>query len=146
MLQSVLTGEGAAAAREHLQKDTEFQKTLDTAFGARTGRGQILQTTEAKIAHDLVREGNISLATIVTGDKGIVFGYLDNEKGLQQALAHASDAERSKYLAGRGVNDLLAKDPKAQLTDEQKGAKAYFDLIDGAIVKSAANEREITLC
>lgn len=140
MLQSVLTGT-SDAARQTLQQNAEFMKQVESAFGHRNGRGQTMQSTELTIARDLIREGNISLATIVTGDKGIVFGYLDNNQGLQEALARATEQERKQFVDGRAASELLAQQPDAQLSPEQQAAKQYYDLIDGAF-KKVGNERE----
>jgi hypothetical protein len=143
MLQSVLTGSGDAAvqARTALQGDAQFMQTAEAAWGNRGWDGKVQETTQLTIARDLIREGNVSLATVVTGDKGVVFGFLDNNVGMQQMLERASDTERGKYIDGRAASEALARDPNATLSAEQQSAKQYFDLIEGAF-KNAGNERE----
>jgi hypothetical protein len=146
MLASVMAGTGDAytAARTELQRDRSFQQQLDTIWGARPARGvRPQETTEQKVAHDLVREGHISLATIVTGNRDVLAGFLDNQQGTEQALQSATAQERKMFTDGRAAAELLARDPSARLTPEQETSKKYFENINVALSKFNPREREM---
>lgn len=148
MLASVVQGTGDAftAARTELQNDRSFQQQIDNNWGARPARGvRPQETTEQKVAHDLVREGHISLATIVTGNRDVLAGFLDNEVGTEQALQSATAQERKLFTDGRAAADLLAANPNAQLTPEQQAGKPYYDTINAALSKFNPREREILM-
>ncbi|HEY9791548.1 MAG TPA: hypothetical protein V6D22_14190, partial [Candidatus Obscuribacterales bacterium] len=138
MFADVVGGDTPAAseARAKLSADPAFKQKFDSTFVA--GANQ----TQAQIAKDLLSEGHVSLATIASGNKNILFGFLDNDAGLDIAVKHATPKEREEYTLGR---ELTRTDKsEQQMTNVEKAAKQYFSKIDQAL-KAGGNERQTAI-
>jgi len=124
-LSDVLGGEGpAAAARKALQGDKDFMASYDKAFGPSTWANE----TQRMVAKDLLTEGRISLATIVTGNTKTLagLGFYDNPENVTSALTHATPQERANFIAGKHL--LESKRDPSTLNPAEKDQLAYYQI------------------
>ncbi|CAN5576134.1 hypothetical protein BH11CYA1_BH11CYA1_21050 [soil metagenome] len=140
MFAGVIAGDMPAAidARRALNSDPEFVASMRKAFGT-TARGQGLQLNP--IAEDYLREGNISLGTILKADTAAILPYFQNAANSDLVFSNATANERRAYIAGKELTQTGAE-PK---TIQEQEAKRYYDFIEKNIQSSASGTRQDVL-
>ena len=98
LFQDVMGGplDPARKARAELQDKPGFAEQYKAAFV----ENRRINETVRQVAGDVLREGQISVATIVSGNTGILLGFLDNPDNIEATLLNASSAERAAFATG----------------------------------------------
>ncbi len=125
-------------ARAALNSDPEFVANMRKSFGT-TARGQGLVPNP--IAEDYLREGRISLGTILKADTAAILPYFQNAANSDLVFSNATAKERRDYASGR---DLVKSGAEPKTIQEQE-AKRFYEFIEKSIQSSASGTRRDVL-
>ncbi len=125
-------------ARAALNSDPEFVANMRKTFGT-TARGQGLVPNP--IAEDYLREGRISLGTILKADTAAILPYFQNAANSDLVFSNATAKERRDYASGR---DLVKSGAEPKTIQEQE-AKRFYEFIEKSIQSSASGTRRDVL-
>ena len=125
-------------ARAALNSDPEFVANMRKSFGT-TARGQGLVPNP--IAEDYLREGRISLGTILKADTAAILPYFQNAANSDLVFSNATAKERRDYATGR---DLVKSGAEPKTIQEQE-AKRFYEFIEKSIQSSASGTRRDVL-
>ncbi len=144
LLSTVLGGdlENNIATRALANADPEFKKLLFDNFGIEEFNLFGPNTkVENPIANDILREGRISLATILISDTSTVLHFLDNPQNTDWVFTHATPKDKRDYILGR----TLAETGRQPTNDAEAEAKRIYDILEGAIRSRAEGPRQAIL-
>lgn len=144
LLSTVLGGDlpNSIAARGLANNDTAFKQSLFDNF--KLIEGSLLgpmRFVENPIANDILREGRISLATILTSDTSTILHFLDNPENTDWVFTHATPKDRRDYILGR----TLAETGRRPANDAEAEAKRIYDTLEAAIQSRAEGPRQAIL-
>ncbi len=125
-------------ARAALNSDPEFVANMRKSFGT-TARGQGLVPNP--IAEDYLREGRISLGTILKADTSAILPYFQNAANSDLVFSNATGKERRDYASGR---DIVKSGAEPKTIQEQE-AKRFYEFIEKNIQSSASGTRRDVL-
>ena len=125
-------------ARAALNSDPEFIANMRKTFGT-IARGQGLVPNP--IAEDYLREGRISLGTILKADTAAILPYFQNAANSDLVFSNATAKERRDYASGR---DLVKSGAEPKTIQEQE-AKRFYEFIEKSIQSSASGTRRDVL-
>lgn len=125
-------------ARAALNSEPEFVANMRKSFGT-TARGQGLVPNP--IAEDYLREGRISLGTILKADTAAILPYFQNAANSDLVFSNATAKERRDYASGR---DLVKSGAEPKTIQEQE-AKRFYEFIEKSIQSSASGTRRDVL-
>ncbi|MDP3507220.1 MAG: hypothetical protein Q8T09_04445 [Candidatus Melainabacteria bacterium] len=125
-------------ARAALNSDPEFVANMRKSFGT-TSRGR--GTVPNPIAEDYLREGRISLGTILKADTSAILPYFQNAANSDLVFSNATGKERRDYASGR---DIVKSGAEPKTIQEQE-AKRFFEFIEKNIQSSASGTRREVL-
>jgi hypothetical protein len=117
----------AKELRSQLSEDDSFQAKYKEAFG------------DEQAAKDILKDGRISISTIVSNNTGKIF-FLNNKENLLSTLDQSTDYERKSYSTGRDLA-LTGGVPK---TPEEKSALEYYTKVHKAL-DDGGNDRELAV-
>lgn len=125
-------------ARAALNSDPEFVANMRKSFGT-TSRGR--GTVPNPIAEDYLREGRISLGTILKADTSAILPYFQNAANSDLVFSNATGKERRDYASGR---DIVKSGAEPKTIQEQE-AKRFYEFIEKNIQSSASGTRREVL-
>jgi len=127
--------------RNQLNNET-FHNSLLQAFGTkvRVDRNKY-KLVPSPIAEDIMREGMISLATILKADTGTLLHFLDNPENTDYVFTHATPKDQRDYIKGRD----LAQRGVQPTTAADIEAKRVYDVLEAAIQSRADGPRQAIL-
>lgn len=88
-------------------------------------------------AMDILKNGQVSLATIASDNTGSIFGWFDNKDAISNAAEHATENERKLFSRGQE----LAQGGGQPQSEEDKNALDFYNNIHAAFGK-AGNDSE----
>lgn len=115
---------------DRLTEGTGFDK-LRKAVESKEVDSKLLQ------AMDILKNGQVSLATIAADNTGTIFGWFDNKDAISNAAEHATESERKLFAQGQ----QLAQSGGEAKTDEEKNALSFYNKVHEAFEK-AGNDNE----
>ncbi|MFA6208981.1 MAG: hypothetical protein WC714_06095 [Candidatus Obscuribacterales bacterium] len=125
-------------ARAALNSDPEFVASMRDTFGTKA-RGQGLIPNP--IAEDYLREGHVSLGTILKADTAAILPYFQNAANSDLVFSNATAKERRDYVTGK---DLVQSGAEPKTIQEQE-AKRFYEFIEKNIRDSASGTRQDVL-
>ncbi|MFA7339944.1 MAG: hypothetical protein WC028_24415 [Candidatus Obscuribacterales bacterium] len=125
-------------ARAALNGDPAFVAAMRKTFGT-TSRGQGLVPNP--IAEDYLREGRVSLGTILKADTAAILPYFHNAANSDLVFSNATAKERRDYVLGK---ELVKSGAEAKTIQEQE-AKRFYEFIEKNIQSSASGTRQDVL-
>jgi hypothetical protein len=93
------------------------------------------------IAEDYLREGRISLGTILKADTSAILPYFQNAANSDLVFSNATGKERRDYASGR---DIVKSGAEPKTIQEQE-AKRFYEFIEKNIQSSASGTRREVL-
>lgn len=144
LLSTVLGGDlpNNIATRGLANADPDFKRLLLDNFGL-TPFSLIGPSSKVEnpIANDILREGRISLATILISDTSTVLHFLDNPQNTDWVFTHATPKDRRDYILGR----TLTETGRQPANEAEAEAKRIYDILEGAIRSQAEGPRQAIL-
>lgn len=140
MFAGVMAGDLPAnvEARAALNGDSDFVAAMRKSFGT-TARGRGL--VQNPIAEDYLREGRVSLATILKADTAAILPYFQNAANSDLVFSNATGKERRDYVQGKE----LVKSGTEPKTAQEQEAKRFYEFIEKNIQGSASGTRQDVL-
>ncbi len=145
MFTSVIGGDLSESlqARANLNADAGFVASVRNAF--KMPNSHVVRAARVErmnpIAQDYLREGNISLATILTANRSAILPYFHNPENTDLAFSNATARDRRLYVEGRALANVAAE----SLTPPQKEARDFYNLIERTIAAQTSGNRSIVL-
>ncbi len=128
------------ALRGILNSDATFQKSVLEAFGTQINRRSQTRIPNP-IANDILREGRISLASILNADTGTLLHFLDNPENTDFVFTHATPKDVRDYYMGRSI----VENNRQPTTAAEIEAKRVYEVLEAAIKSRAEGPRQAIL-
>jgi hypothetical protein len=122
----------AIAARKQLGADAGFVKQYNDKFVANASQ------TQADVANDLLKEGKVSIPTIIKGDSNILFGLLDNPKNIDLAASSSTAKEQKDFAAGKELS-LSGRKPA---NEQESAALEYYNKVQQAMTDAGMDKKQ----
>ncbi|CAN5408265.1 hypothetical protein BH10CYA1_BH10CYA1_01220 [soil metagenome] len=122
----------AIAARKALSGDSEFVSVFNHRFTADASQTQI------DVANDLLKDGKVSIPTIIKGDSNILFGLLDNPKNVDLAASSSTPKEQQDFSAGKE----LALNNRRPANEQETAALAYYQKVQQAMTEAGMSKKQ----
>jgi hypothetical protein len=122
----------AIAARKQIGADAGFVKQFNEKFVADASQ------TQADVANDLLKEGKVSIPTIIKGDSNILFGLLDNPKNIDLAASSSTAKEQKDFSAGKELS-LSGRKPA---NEQEAAALEYYNKVQQAMTDAGMDKKQ----
>ncbi|MBP7862265.1 hypothetical protein KA183_11325, partial [bacterium] len=139
LLQTLLGGD-PNPLRAALANDAPFQQLMLEKFPKSSNRRQKSPVLNP-IASDILREGRISLASILKADTSTLLHFLDNPQNTDYVFTHATPKDQRNYILGRQITESN----RQPANDAEAEAKRVYDVLEAAIQSQAEGPRQAIL-
>jgi len=134
MFADAVNGDTPAAieARKQLSGDPAFVKQYNERFINNANQ------TQADVANDLLKDGKVSIPTIIKGDSNILFGLLDNPKNIDLAASSSTQKEQKDFSAGKE----LALSGRKPANEQESAALDYYNKVQQAMKEAGMDPKQ----